>query len=68
MYAINTVRNLSPRYGAMREIVLPILFWVLVVCMITAVMTGFWMHNFASDCADGGGTYLRDGGTVSCHY
>lgn len=51
-----------------KEIVLPVSMWVLVVLAIVSVLTGFYVWDFANDCAASGGTYSTEGTTAWCSY
>lgn len=51
-----------------KEIVLPVSFWVLVVLVIVAVLTGVEVWHFSSECAAKGGTYSNEGMTAWCRY
>lgn len=54
--------------NTLREIVAPVLFWLLVVCIVAGVMTFIHTSQFKSECVGNGGSYSISGGTAHCKY
>lgn len=51
-----------------RDIILPATLWIGMAIAFAIIATVLYVENFASDCADKGGTFSNEGTTAWCRY